>query len=144
MFLSPFLYADEVLFGSGLNNTESSFNVAITADRFEQLLAKKGITIFNRIKHSEAAHKVGIELRDTELILFGNPKIGSPLMRCQQSIAIDLPQKALIWKDNNNKVWLSYNDPEYLVKRHHLKGCEKVITKITKVLASLSKQATGP
>jgi uncharacterized protein (DUF302 family) len=108
----------------------------------EIILKEKGMTIFNRIKHSEGASKVGIELRDTELIIFGNPKVGSPFMKCQQSVAIDLPQKALIWKDDKAKVWISYNDPSYLEKRHNVIGCEEVISKIGKALAGIAKSAS--
>ena len=101
------------------------------------------MTIFNRIKHSEGAGKVGIKLRDTELIIFGNPKVGSPLMKCQQSVAIDLPQKALIWEDEKHNVWISYNDPQYLVKRHNVSGCEEIVDKISKALAGITKAAAS-
>lgn len=126
----------------GVINVQSTFNVKETADRMENILINKGMTVFNRIKHSEGAGKVGIELRDTELIIFGNPKVGSPLMECQQSVAIDLPQKALIWEDDKANVWISYNDPRYLVKRHDVVGCEDVISKIEKVLAGIAKSAS--
>ncbi len=125
----------------GVINVQSAFNVQKTADRLESKLNEKGMTIFNRIKHSESAGKVGIELRETELIIFGNPKVGSPLMKCQQSIAIDLPQKALIWEDHESKVWISYNDPDYLEKRHNISGCEAVISKIKKALSGIIKAA---
>jgi uncharacterized protein (DUF302 family) len=125
----------------GLINTRSSFNVEETADRLEIVLKEKGMTIFNRIKHSEAAAEVGIELRNTELILFGNPNVGSPLMKCQQSVAIDLPQKVLIWEDDKAEVWISYNDPRYLEKRHNISGCEEVIAKIEKALAGIAESA---
>ena len=128
----------------GVQNVRSQFSVKKTADRMERILREKGMTIFNRIKHSESAGEVGIELRETELIIFGNPKAGSPLMKCQQSIALDLPQKVLIWQDENNKVWLSYNDPRYLKKRHHVANCEKVISKIGNVLADITKTASDP
>jgi len=126
----------------GVVNVPSTFNVEETADRMEGILKEKGMIIFNRIKHSEGAGKVGIELRDTELIIFGNPKVGSPLMKCRQSVAIDLPQKALIWKDDEAKVWISYNDPRYLEKRHNITGCEEGILKIEKALASIAKSAS--
>ncbi|MBW1753619.1 MAG: DUF302 domain-containing protein [Deltaproteobacteria bacterium] len=126
----------------GVVNVPSTFNVKETADRMESILKEKGMTIFNRIKHSESAGKVGIELRETELIIFGNPKVGSPLMKCQQNAAIDLPQKALIWEDDKAKVWISYNDPRYLVKRHNITGCEEVIEKIEKALAGIAKLAS--
>ena len=136
------LIAIPVAAADGVINVASTFNVKETADRMESILNEKGMTIFKRIKHSEAAGKVGIELRETELIIFGNPKVGSPLMKCQQSVAIDLPQKALIWEDDKAKVWISYNDPRYLEKRHNISGCEEVITKIEKALAGITKAAS--
>lgn len=123
----------------GMINVQSSHSVKETADRMEGVLKEKGMTVFNRIKHSEGASKVGIELRDTELVLFGNPKVGSPLMACSQSIAIDLPQKALIWEDEAQNVWISYNDPKYLEKKHNLVGCEAVIEKVGNALAGITK-----
>jgi uncharacterized protein (DUF302 family) len=129
------------LAADGVINVQSAFNVQKTADRLESILNEKGMTVFNRIKHSESAGKVGIELRDTELIIFGNPKAGSPLMKCQQSVAIDLPQKALIWEDHESKVWISYNDPRYLEERHGISGCEEVIAKIEKALSGITKSA---
>lgn len=126
----------------GVVNVQSAFNVKETADRMESILKVKGMTVFNRIKHSDGAGKVGIELRDTELIIFGNPKVGSPLMKCQHSVAIDLPQKALIWEDDKAKVWISYNDPNYLEKRHNIAGCEEVLSKIEKALAGIAKSAS--
>lgn len=125
----------------GMVDVKSSFGVKETGDRLESVLKDKGMTIFNRVKHSEAAKKVGVELRETELIIFGNPKVGSPLMKCQQSVAIDLPQKALIWKDSEGNTWISYNDPEYLKKRHDISNCEKVISKIEQALAGIAKAA---
>ena len=126
----------------GVVDVRSAFNVEETAVRLEGILTEKGMTIFNRIKHSESAGKVGIELRDTELIIFGNPKVGSPLMQCRQSVAIDLPQKALIWEDDKAQVWISYNDPRYLEKRHNISGCEEVIAKTEKALAGIAKKAS--
>jgi len=127
----------------GVVDVQSSFSFAETADRMERLLEEKGMTVVNRIKHSESAAKIGIELRKTELIIFGNPKVGSPLMKCRQSVAIDLPQKALIWEDENAKVWISYNDPRYLEKRHNISGCEEVISKTEKALAAIAQTAAG-
>lgn len=137
VFLSTSVYAVE-----GMLNVSSDFNVEETANRLENILKEKGMTVFNRIKHSDGANKVGIELRDTELIIFGNPKVGSPLMKCQQSVAIDLPQKALIWKDASAGTWISYNDPRYIEKRHNIDGCEQVILKIEKALANIIKTAS--
>ncbi|NNK96660.1 MAG: DUF302 domain-containing protein [Desulfobacterales bacterium] len=139
---SILFFAIPVVAADGVINVQSTFAVGETADRMENILTEKGMTIFNRIKHSAAAGKVGVELRDTELIIFGNPKVGSPLMKCQQSVALDLPQKALIWKDDQGNVYISYNDPRYLQKRHNVMGCEEVFTKIEKALAGITKAAS--
>lgn len=125
----------------GIVDVKSLFGVKETGDKLERILKEKGMTIFNRVKHSEAAKKVGVELRETELIIFGNPKVGSPLMKCQLSVAIDLPQKALIWKDNEEQTWISYNDPRYLQKRHEITNCDEVILKIEKALSGIAKAA---
>ena len=139
--VSILFMAISVTAGDGIINIQSAFSVEETATRLENILKEKGMTIFNRIKHSEGAGNVGVQLRETELIIFGNPKVGSPLMECQQSVAIDLPQKALIWKDEKGKVWISYNDPKYLEKRHTITGCEDVLLKIKTALANITKAA---
>lgn len=128
----------------GVINHPSPYDVTTTADRLENLLQKKGMTLFNRIAHSAAAKKVGVDIRPTELLIFGNPKVGSPLMQCSQGIAIDLPQKALIWEDESGKTFLSYNDPAYLKERHQIKGCAQVLEKISKALANFAQGATNP
>ncbi len=127
----------------GMIHVPSAYDVKTSADRLEKVLKEKGMTIFNRISHSESAAKIGVPLRDTELIIFGNPKVGSPLMACEQSVAIDLPQKALIWQDDHQKVWISYNDPQYLRKRHGIDGCENVLAKIEQALAGITNAAAG-
>jgi uncharacterized protein (DUF302 family) len=136
---SPVVFAD-----SGLISVKSAHSVGETLDRMEALLNKKGMTIFKRINHAKGAKGAGIDLRPTEVLIFGNPKIGSPMMVCAQTIAIDLPQKALAWEDESGQVWLSYNDPSYLVSRHNMKGCDKVVNKVTKALGNFAKGATKP
>jgi len=138
LIISAPIYAAE-----GMIDVESSFGVEETGDRLNNVLKEKGMTIFNRVKHSDAAKNVGVDLRETELIIFGNPKAGSRLMKCQQSVAIDLPQKALIWKDSEGKVWISYNNPRYLGKRHNITNCEEVISKIEKALAGIAEAAAS-
>ena len=125
----------------GLINVPSQHPVKETADRLENILKEKGMVIFKRHDHAMAAKKVGVELRPTELIIFGNPKIGSPLMKCQQTIAIDLPQKALIWQDQANRGGISYNDPSYLARRHKMTGCHKVLGTVTGALAAMTAKA---
>lgn len=126
----------------GLVSVPSEFSVTETANRFANIIEKKGLKLFARINHKENAAGVDLELRPTELVMFGNPKVGTPLMQCTQRVAIDLPQKALIWEDEKGKVWFSYNDPSYLKQRHSVEGCDKVIDKITTVLGKLSQAAT--
>lgn len=129
---------------NGLVSVKSNHNVKSTTDRLISVLDKKGMTVFARINHTEGAKKVGKVLRPTELVIFGNPKVGTPLMQCKQSVAIDLPQKALIWEDEKGTVWFSYNDPAYIADRHDIKSCDEVINKITKALSNFSLAATKP
>lgn len=141
--VSTLIISSPVFAVEGMIDSKSSFTVTETATRLEKVLNEKGMTIFTRISHSEGARKVGIDLAETEIIIFGNPKAGSPLMKCQQSVAIDLPQKALIWEDTNGKVWLSYNAPRYLETRHKIKGCEEALAKVEKALAGIARAATA-
>ena len=129
---------------SGLINLKSSHDVKNTADRLEKVLKEKGMTVFLRINHSEGAHKVGEKLRPTELVIFGNPKVGAPLMQCSQTAAIDLPQKALIWQDEGGQVWLTYNDPQYLAMRHEIDGCKAALDKVQNALKNFAQAAAQP
>lgn len=127
---------------AGLVSIKSAHGVKETADRLEAVLKKKGMTVFIRINHANGARKVGMTLRDTEVVIFGNPKVGTPLMKCSQTTAIDLPQKALIWKDDKGQVWFSYNSPEYIKSRHQINGCDKVLNKVAGALGNFAKAAT--
>ena len=130
--------------GDGLISVKSSYDVKATADRLENVLKQKGMNVFIRINHAAGARNVGKNLRPTELVVFGNPKVGTPLMLCNQSVAIDLPQKALIWQDEKDQVWLTYNDPNYLAQRHGLDQCTEVIKKVAKALSNFARAATMP
>lgn len=143
-FLIVLLAANSAWAADGVITVKSVHAVKQTADRLESILKGKGMTVFGRVDHAAGARKVGATLRPTELLIFGNPKVGSPLMLCQQTIALDLPQKALVWQDDQGMVWLSYNDPAYLAGRHDLKGCEKVLKKVTRALDNFAKGATSP
>ena len=121
----------------------SALSVSQTADKLNAIINNKGLTLFARINHAENAKKAGLELAATELLIFGNPKVGTPLMQCSPTTAIDLPQKMLIWQDKQDKVWLSYNTPDFLKSRHAIEGCDKVLEKIKNVLGALSKAATS-
>ena len=127
----------------GLIVVKSAHSVKDTADKLVDMLKKKGMTVFIRIDHAAGAQKVDKTLRPTEVVIFGNPKAGTPVMQCSQKAAIDFPQKALIMEDEKGDVTLSYNDPFYIAKRHNIKGCEKVLTKISGILEKFAQGATS-
>jgi uncharacterized protein (DUF302 family) len=123
---------------AGLVVMASPYSVAETGDRFEALLAERGVTVFARVNHAEGAAAVDLDLRPTEVIIFGNPRVGTPLMQCAQSVAIDLPQKLLIWQNEVGDVYLGYNDPRYLAARHGITGCEGAIARVEEILMGLT------
>lgn len=125
----------------GLVTLQSNHSVKDTADKLASILESKGMTVFARVDHQKNAAGVNLELRPTQVIMFGNPKAGTPLMQCEQSVAIDLPQKILISEDADNKVWLSYNNPDYLKTRHDIQGCDTAIDNISKALSGISQAA---
>ncbi len=124
----------------GLITLKSSYSADETMNRFEAIAKKKGLKIFARIDHAAGAAKIGKSLRPTEVLIFGNPQGGTPFMECSQTVGIDLPLKVLVWQDANNQVWLGYNDPVYLAKRHEVESCP-VAAKLKKALAGLSAAA---
>ena len=127
---------------NGIIKIKSTHSVSETINKLEAVLSKKGMTIFKRVNHTAGAKKAGLQLRPTELLIFGNPKVGTPLMQCSQTAALDLPQKALAYKDDKGQVWLAYNDPAYMANRHDIQGCDKAIQKVTNALAKFSSIAT--
>jgi uncharacterized protein (DUF302 family) len=104
----------------GIVSIPSKHSVDETLAKLQTALAEKKITVFALIDHSGEAEKVGLQMRPTKLLIFGNPKGGTPLMQAAPTIAIDLPLKILIWQDADDHVWVSYNTPEYLEQRHSL------------------------
>jgi uncharacterized protein (DUF302 family) len=105
---------------NGIVNKPSNHSVDDTLHKLQNTLDAKGIAVFALVDHSGEAAKVGMKMRPTKLLIFGNPKGGTPLMLAAPSIALDLPVKILIWQDDQEKVWVSYNTPEYLAERHGL------------------------
>ena len=134
--------ATSVAEGQGLINKRSDFGVKRTLDRLENVLRKRGVTIVTRWNHRAKAKNVDIHLRPTELLIFGNPRLGSRFMTSDQTAGIDLPMKALAWKDENGQVWLTYNRPRYIANRHGIHNREKAVHKMTKVLNELTNHAT--
>ena len=127
----------------GLIAVKSPHNAIVTMSRLEDIVKQRGLTVFARIDHAAGAAKVGKTLRPTELLIFGNPQGGTPLMECAQSAGIDLPLKALVWEDASAQVWVGYNDPAYLAQRHGVAQCP-VVENLTKALSSLAGAAVAP
>ena len=124
----------------GLISVKSPYPVGQTLDRLESGAKQRGLKVFARIDHAAGASSVGKSLRPTELLIFGNPQGGTPLMECAQSAGIDLPLKALAWQDEQGQVWLGYNDPAYLAKRHDITSCPAVAP-VGKALSGLVAEA---
>jgi uncharacterized protein (DUF302 family) len=106
--------------GKGLIDIPSNHSVDETVTKLEGILQAKGITLFALVDHSGEAAKAGMKMRPTKLLIFGNPRAGTPVMLAAPSSAIDLPLKILVWEDDQGKVWITYNSPTYLQTRHKL------------------------
>jgi len=128
----------------GLTTLRSSLGPKDTMNRLEAEVKAKGMAIFARIDHAAGAAEVGLSLRPTEVLIFGNARGGTPLMQSAQTIGIDLPLKALVWQDAAGATWLSYNDPSWLAKRHGLgHETDGAVNAMTAALAAVAKSATG-
>jgi uncharacterized protein (DUF302 family) len=136
------MFATAAQAADGLIEVKSANSVKDTLAKFEAAAKERGLVIFARIDHAAGAQKIGKTLRPTELLIFGNPQGGTPLMECAQSVGIDLPLKALAWEDASGQVWLGYNDPNYLITRHGAKDCAPVVANLRKALDGLAAQAT--
>lgn len=126
----------------GLIAVPSPHDAKTTMNRLEEIVKQKGMNVFARIDHAAGAAKIGKSLRPTELLIFGNPQGGTPLMLCAQTAGIDLPLKALAWQDDTGKVWLGYNDPSWLAGRHQAGECGEVVQNMSKALAGFAQEAT--
>ena len=125
----------------GLVKKPSPYDVGETLDRLESVLTAKGITVALRWPHGDRAAGVGISMGPTEVMIFGNPKLGSHLMTSAQTAGIDLPMKALAWRDADGQVWLAYNDPRYVATRHGIDDRAEVVAKIAGALDKLTDAA---
>lgn len=122
----------------GLIAVKSSHSAKNTMDRFAELVKTRGLNVFARIDHAAGAAKIGKSLRPTEVLIFGNPQGGTPFMECAQTVGIDLPLKALVWEDASSQVWLAYNDPAFLAKRHGVAECP-VVANLRQALAGMAE-----
>jgi uncharacterized protein (DUF302 family) len=128
---------------TGLITIRSQHSVKVTIDRLESDLKAAGVSIFARIDHAAGAASVGMELRPTELLIFGNPRAGTPLMQAKQTIGIDLPLKVLAWEDADGAVWANCNDPAWLAARHEIGEAAAPVRALAAALTKFTEAAAG-
>ncbi len=135
------LLVSQAVAADGLIERQSQNSFEATRDKLIEVLKARGMKVFAMVDHARGARSVGLELRPTTVVIFGNPKVGTRLMQCAQTAGIDLPMKALIREDAKGVVWLGYNDPVWLAARHGVDDC-KVVAKMSGALAKFAKEAT--
>ncbi|MCX4025788.1 DUF302 domain-containing protein [Endozoicomonas sp. SM1973] len=147
LLLTTFAMALSVnIWASGLEQISSNHSVDQTTENLVKELNKlkdKGVRVFTVIDHMDNAKNVGLKLPPTKLVIFGNPNVGTKLMQCAHTTAIDLPQKYLVYQNKSGQTVITYNNPRYLAERHQMKGCEAVIGKIQGLLAGVAKKAAA-
>ena len=135
--------SDSLPITEGLSSIRSSFGPKETMDRLVADIGAKGLQVFARIDHAAGAADVGLNLRPTELIIFGNARGGTPLIQSAQTIGIDLPLKTLVWEDAAGKTWLSYNEPSWISQRHHLGIKAEIVDKLAAALSAIARKAAN-
>ena len=129
---------------AGLITLTSRHGPKDTMDRLVAAVEGRGMSVFARIDYAAAAHAAGLELRPTEVLVFGNPRAGTLLMQAAQTIGIDLPLKALVWQDDAQRTWLSYNDLDFLVERHQACGItSSTLAAMSAILGEVAREAAG-
>ncbi len=124
--------------GSGLVSLKSPHSAADTVTRLEAQIKQRNLAVVARVDHAAGAQRVGTPLRPTEVLIFGNPQAGTPLMLCAQGVGIDLPMKALVWVDAQQQTWLAYNDPAWMVRRHGGGDCPAA-ENVRKAMAAIAE-----
>ena len=127
----------------GLTSIQSGFGQKATMDRLVAQIQTRGLNVFARVDHAAGAAEVGLALRPTELIIFGNARGGTPLMQSVQTVGIDLPLKALVWEDAAGKTWISYNEPGWIAQRHGIAGAVSTIDNMADLLSAIAGKAAG-
>ena len=135
--------SDSLRVVEGLTSIQSSFGRKETMDRLEAEIRAKGLNVFARVDHAAGAAEAGLELRPTELVIFGNARGGTPLMQASRTAGIDLPLKTLVWQDSAGKMWLSYNEPGWIAQRHHLGIKAEIVDKLSAALSSILRAAAN-
>ncbi len=130
-------------FASGIVTKTSTHSVKETLDKLEAIVTSKGFKIVARVNHAKAAEKSGQTLNPTEVLIFGNPKVGTALMKSNQAIGLDLPIKVIAWEDDNGVVTIAYNDPAWMVSRYGITDREKVVQKMTGALKKFTDAAAN-
>jgi LPXTG-motif cell wall-anchored protein len=130
--------------GQGLVTVESAYSVDETVSRLETTITNQGLTVVTQVNHAGNAANVGLDLRPTTLLIFGNPNVGTPLMQSSQTTAIDLPQKFLVWENEAGQVQVTYNDPQYLANRHGITGQDERLGQVSNALSNLSGSVSPP
>jgi uncharacterized protein (DUF302 family) len=143
LLLALACWAGAAFAADGLIMKRSPYSAPETMDRFVTVATNAGMKIFARIDHAAGAQQVGRSLRPTEVLIFGNPKGGTPFIECSQTVGIDLPMKVLVWTDKSNQVWIGYNDPAWIGRRHGAKSCP-AIGPLSQGLAKLVEGAIAP
>lgn len=126
---------------SNFQKIKSAYSVDETVVNMSKILAEKGMSIFATIDHQAGATKAGLELRPSTLVIFGNPKVGTKLMQCDQRIGYDLPLKMLIWEDEKGYTWIGYWNPDDLRNEYSLESCGEVLSKVKNALENIAKEA---
>ncbi|MFV8570860.1 DUF302 domain-containing protein [Marinobacter sp. SBS5] len=126
----------------GMVALKSPYSAEETMDRLEAEVKARSLNVFARINHAAGARKIGQSLRPTEVLVFGNPKGGTPFMACAQTVGIDLPLKALVWEDESSQVWLGYNDPAFIAERHGASECG-VVPNMQQALSGIAEAAVA-
>jgi uncharacterized protein (DUF302 family) len=141
--ITLYLFVFTATAAEGLVALKSPYSAKETMSRLESIVKEHELKVFAKIDHAAGAATIGKTLRPTELLIFGNPTGGTPLMECAQTAGIDLPLKALVWEDASAQVWIAYNDPMYLAQRHSVVTCP-VAEKLAKALAGIADAVIAP
>jgi uncharacterized protein (DUF302 family) len=126
-----------------LVNFNRTHSVKDTLNKFEMIVKSKGMNIFAKIDHAKGAHSINKDLRPTQVLIFGSPKAGTPLMQENQTIGLDLPLRVLFWQDKNSDTWITYHNPVAVISSHSITNKQKIVKKMTKILNAFSNKAAN-
>jgi len=135
--------SDSFTIVEGLTTVPSCFGPKETMDRLATEIQAREMKVFARIDHAGGAAEVGLTLRPTELIIFGDARGGTPFMQSVQTVGIDLPLKVLVWEDAAGKAWISYNEPGWIARRHGVRNAEQVVSKMGAALSAIARKAAN-